>query len=63
MEEIGLTNEEITIAVNNQIKKLGTRKSWMQNYLGLSYNTFESRLKRHNWKKVEIIALKQINVL
>lgn len=54
---------EITVSVNKRMEEFGTPKRWLQEYLGVSYNTFEARLKKHNWKKSEINALKQINVL
>ena len=54
--------EYVTVAVVNRMEKMGTPKSWFRNYLGIAYNTFDSRLKKHNWRKSEIEALKQMDL-
>ena len=35
-------------------------KKWLSNYLGISRPTLDTRLKKGNWKKLEILALNKL---
>lgn len=54
---------EVTRAVNFYISERSVPKSWFCNKLGIVHNTLGNRLKTDEWREVEILALKQLNIV
>lgn len=54
---------EVTKAVNFYISERSVPKTWFCGKLGIVNNTLNSRLENDEWKEVEILALKQLNIV
>ena len=63
MEETEIDNKQVTEIVLHLIKQRGVKKKWFYEKLDLTQPTFANRLEQHNWKKSEILALQQLNII
>ena len=61
--EKDLGRPDITDAIIARKQNFGTPDKWFIDKLDIAYNTYLARMQYHNWKEVEILALKHLGVV
>ena len=58
-----MTNKEITLIIKILVMDRKRTHTEMHNLCGISGKTWFDRMKESNWKKTEILALKQTGII
>jgi len=58
-----MTNKQITLTIKNLVRDRKRTHTEMHKLCGISGKTWFDRLNKDNWKKTEILALQQLEII